>query len=177
MPLLSISTKAASPIISVVSTKSTGSALTFQQTPSVPARRDWALVRCKAFDRATHRHGVTAEMFANLRQGVWINEQVKLHQRPLRLRGEGWGEGIANEPAPAHPSISTRAIRPGHRFRSIARLSVLGRPSAPGWPGSPHEATRNAGLGDSDHPGFRKLHPGYLAVGSLSHSTVLRHLS
>jgi len=22
---------------------------------------------------------------------------------------------------------------------------------------------RNAGFGDSDHPGFRKLHPGYLA--------------
>jgi len=27
---------------------------------------------------------------------VWINEQVKIHQPPLRLRGEGWGEGISN---------------------------------------------------------------------------------
>jgi len=37
--------------------------------------------------------------------GALINEQVKKHQRPLRLRGEGWGEGISGEPLSAHPTI------------------------------------------------------------------------
>jgi len=37
---------------------------------------------------------------------IGINEQVKNHQLPLRLRGEGWGEGISNESLPAHPSIT-----------------------------------------------------------------------
>jgi hypothetical protein len=32
---------------------------------------------------------------------------------------------------------------------------------------SAHEATRNAGFFDSDHPGFRILHPGYLASSGL----------
>jgi len=37
-----------------------------------------------------------------------INEQVKIHQLPLPAPGEGWGEGISNEPLPAHPAIATR---------------------------------------------------------------------
>jgi len=37
--------------------------------------------------------------------GVWINEQVKNHPLPLRLRAEGWGEGISDDPLSAHPTI------------------------------------------------------------------------
>jgi len=36
---------------------------------------------------------------------IWINERIKIHQLPLRLRGEGWGGGISNEPLSAHPSL------------------------------------------------------------------------
>jgi hypothetical protein len=77
-----------------------GSVLTFQHSPSIPARRDLALVRFKAFDHATHSHVVNAEMFANLRQGVstrairsghsfrtvgvafWVSRKLKYHRHP-----------------------------------------------------------------------------------------------
>ena len=51
-------------------------------------------------------------MRGELHCDVWINEQVKIHQPPLPS-GEGWGEGISNEPLPADPSIfeSLKTIR------------------------------------------------------------------
>jgi len=71
---------------------------------------------------------------------IGINEQVKNHQLPLRLRGEGWGEGISNESLPAHPSITAvgtqkmpfvRASRSTDGIFCVHFLGVLPKPVHP----------------------------------------------
>jgi len=60
--------------------------------------------------------------------GIWINEQVKIHQPPLPS-GEGWGEGIANEPLPADPSIPPAVNPPaGQQAPAAPPARTPGRP-------------------------------------------------